>query len=83
MSSSTIASSPVLRSFLTATPITLAEFEKEDARRREEMDRVREDGKRRFADEIAIRVENLRGALRHVKGEMMVKGMLSLFALSI
>lgn len=71
MGSSTIASSPVLQSFLTASPINLTYSEEEDARRREEADRVREDGRRRFAEEIAIRVETLRGALRLVKGEMM------------
>jgi hypothetical protein len=79
MSSPTIASSPVLQSFLTATPITLTEVEREDARRREEADRVREDGRRRFAEEIAVRVETLRGALRHVKGEMMVQSLSSHF----
>ena len=82
MSSPTVASSPVMQSFLTASSITLTPAEEEDARRREEGDRVREDGRRRFAEEIAIRVETLRGALRHVKGEMMAQS-LSLLCVTI
>jgi hypothetical protein len=74
MASSTLASSPVLRSFLLAEPTTLDPEEKADARRREEADRLRDDGRKRFAKEIADRVEGLRGALRDVKGDMMGKG---------
>ena len=75
MASSTIASSPVLRSFLTSGPTTLSSEEIEDTRQREEADRVREEGRRRFAQEIASRVEGLRDAVRSVKGDIMGKGM--------
>ena len=74
MSSSTIASSPVLQSFLLSGPTTLCAEELEDASRREEADQVRDDGRRRFAKEIASRVEGLRGAIRGVKGDIMGKG---------
>jgi hypothetical protein len=74
MASSTLASSPVLRSFLLAGPTELTPEEQEDARRREEADSLRDDGRKRFAKEIADRVEGLRGALRSVKGDMMGKG---------
>lgn len=57
----------------------LSHEEREDARRREDMDKVRDEGRRRFAEEICVKVERLRGALRHVKGEMMVKSMFILF----
>lgn len=76
MSSSEIASSPVLRSFLLSNPTRLNELEMEDARRREEADRMREDGRKRFAKEIANRVDGLREAVRSVKGELIGKGML-------
>jgi hypothetical protein len=74
MASSQLASSPVLRSFLLSGPTTLSAEEREDARRREEADKLRDDGRKRFAKEIADRVEALRGALRNVKGNMMGKG---------
>ena len=74
MSSSTIASSPVLKSFLLSGPTTLSLEEMEDAQRREEADRVREDGRKRFAKEIAGRVEGLREAVKSVKGDIMGKG---------
>ena len=69
--SSVIASSPVLRSFLLSGPIRLTEEERRDADRREEADRVREEGKKKFAEEIAARIEALRGAVRGVRGDMM------------
>ncbi|KAF8607628.1 hypothetical protein BDV93DRAFT_536552 [Ceratobasidium sp. AG-I] len=69
--SSAVASSPVLRSFLLSDPIRLTEEERHDAERREEADRVREEGKKKFAEEIASRVEALRGAVRGVRGDMM------------
>lgn len=72
--SSAVASSPVLRSFLLSDPIRLTEEERHDAERREEADRVREEGKRKFAEEIASRVEALRGAVRGVRGDMMGAG---------
>ncbi|KAG8747522.1 hypothetical protein FRC10_000658 [Ceratobasidium sp. 414] len=62
--SSAIASSPVLRSFLLSGPIKLTDGERRDAERREEADRVREEGKKKFAEEVAARVEVLRGAVR-------------------
>ena len=74
MASSTIASSPVLKSFLLSGPTMLSREELEDAGRREEADRVREDGRKRFAKEIAARVEGLRDAVKSVKGDIMGKG---------
>ena len=74
MASSTIASSPVLKSFLLSGPTTLSRDELDDAQRREEADRVREDGRKRFAKEIAARVEGLRDAVKSVKGDIMGKG---------
>jgi hypothetical protein len=64
MSSSTIASSPVLKSFLLSGPTRLGADELEDARRREEADKVREDGRKRFAWQIAGRVEGSEMLLR-------------------
>ena len=74
MSSGTIASSPVLKSFLLSGPTTLSGEELEDARRREDADRMREDGRKRFAKEIAARVDSLRDAVKSVKGDIMGKG---------
>ncbi|KAF9009065.1 hypothetical protein BDQ17DRAFT_1539434 [Cyathus striatus] len=73
LSSLTIASSPVLKSFLLSNPTTLTSEEVEDARRREEADRVREDGRKKFAREIAARVDGLRDAVKSVKGDIMGK----------
>ncbi|KAJ7276427.1 hypothetical protein B0H12DRAFT_1085354 [Mycena haematopus] len=53
LASYTIASSPVLKSFLLSGPTTLSREEVEDALRREEADRVRDDGRKHFAQEIA------------------------------
>ncbi|THH01660.1 hypothetical protein EW026_g1070 [Hermanssonia centrifuga] len=81
LSSSTFASSPVLKSFLLSGPTRLSEEELEDARRREEADNMREDGRKRFAKEIKERVEGLRGAVRSVKGELLGKdGLTHVFA---
>ncbi|KAF7971109.1 hypothetical protein HWV62_22036 [Athelia sp. TMB] len=81
MASSTIASSPVLRSFLLMNPTTLTREELEDAKRREDADRVREDGRKRFAKEIAQRVEGLREAVKSVKGDIMGRdGLTHIFA---
>jgi hypothetical protein len=74
MSSSTIASSPVLKSFLLSGPTRLSHEELQDAYRREEADKMREDGRKRFAKEIAARVEGLRDAVKSVKGDIMGKG---------
>ncbi|OAX43474.1 hypothetical protein K503DRAFT_140414 [Rhizopogon vinicolor AM-OR11-026] len=77
MSNVTIASSPVLKSFLLSGPTTLSPDEVEDARRREEADRIRENGRKRFAHEIAVRVDGLRDAVKSVKGDIMGKDGLS------
>lgn len=74
MSSSVFASSPVLKSFLLSGPTRLTEEELSDARRREEADRMREDGRMRFAKEITGRVDGLRETVRSVKGELLGKG---------
>jgi hypothetical protein len=78
LTSSTIASSPVLKSFLISGAIRLTQDELEDMRRREEADRVRDDGRKKFAREIATRVESLREAVKSVKGDIMGKGTFSL-----
>ncbi|GBE79553.1 hypothetical protein SCP_0207530 [Sparassis crispa] len=81
LASSEIASSPVLRSFLLSSPTKLSPEEVEDARRREEADSVREDGRKRFAQEITSRVDGLRDAVRGVKGELLAKdGLTRIFA---
>ncbi|KIM46162.1 hypothetical protein M413DRAFT_64985 [Hebeloma cylindrosporum] len=81
LTSSTIASSPVLRSFLLSGSITLTSDELEDAKRREEADKVREDGRKRFAKEVAARVDGLRDAVKSVKGDIMGKdGLTRIFA---
>lgn len=74
LSSSAIASSPVIRSFLLSGAITLSADELEDAKQREEADQLREEGRKRFAKEIAIRIDNLRDSVKSVKGELMGKG---------
>ncbi|KAF7798377.1 hypothetical protein EIP86_009598 [Pleurotus ostreatoroseus] len=73
LSSNVFANSPVLKSFLLSQSTHLSEDEREDARRREEADQMREDGRKRFAKEIKERVEGLRGAVRSVKGELLGK----------
>jgi hypothetical protein len=52
----------------------LTQEELEDVRKREEADMLRDDGRKRFAKEIASRVEGLRDAVRSVKGDIMGKG---------
>ena len=54
--------------------IVSSDDEREDARRREEADRMRADGRKRFAKEVKDRVDGLRGAVRSVKGELLGKG---------
>jgi len=71
---SPIASSPVLRSFLLSGPTSLTSEELDDASRREEADKVRDDGRKTFAREIAGRVDGLRDAVKSVKGDIMGKG---------
>ncbi|CDO75602.1 hypothetical protein BN946_scf184858.g42 [Trametes cinnabarina] len=81
LSTSTFASSPVLKSFLLSGPTRLTEEEMEDARRREEADRMREDGRKRFAKEITSRVDGLRQTVRSVKGELLGKdGLMHIFS---
>ena len=74
ISTSVTAHSPVLLSFLLSGPTTLSQREVEDAQRREEADRTREDGRKKFAKEIASRVDGLREAVQSVKGDLMGKG---------
>ena len=78
LNSSTIASSPVLRSFLLSGPTTLSPEELEDARTREEADSAREESRKRFAKEIATRIDGLRDAVKNVKGDIMSQGMSNL-----
>ncbi|KAI6047164.1 hypothetical protein EDC04DRAFT_2864297 [Pisolithus marmoratus] len=78
----TFASSPVLRSFLLSNPTRLTPAEQEDARRREEADHVRDEGRRRFAHEISVRIDALRDSVRSVKGEIIGKdGLMHVFAI--
>lgn len=74
MSSPTIASSPVIKSFLLSDPTTLTDEELEDALRREEADRTRDEGRRQFAKEVSTRVDSLRGLVKDVKGDLLGKG---------
>jgi hypothetical protein len=74
MSSATTASSPVIKSFLLADPTTLTDEELEDAERREEADRTRDEGRRQFAKEVSARVDSLRGLVKGVKGDLLGKG---------
>jgi len=60
LASSTIASSPVLRLFLLSGSMTLSPAELEDAKKREEADNLRDDGRKGFAKEIASRIDGLR-----------------------
>ncbi|CAK5263047.1 unnamed protein product [Mycena citricolor] len=82
LASPVIASSPVLRSFLLSGPTVLSREEIEDGFRREEADRVRDEGRKQFAKEIANRVDGLRAAVKSVKGDIMGKdGLTRIFAL--
>ncbi|KAI9467206.1 hypothetical protein BJY52DRAFT_1142394 [Lactarius psammicola] len=73
ISSITIGSSPVMRSFLLSDPTTLSDEELEDARRREEADKTRDEGRKHFAREISVRVDSLRGLVKSVKGDLLGK----------
>ena len=55
-------------------PTTLSEEEIEDARRREDLDRQREEGKKVFEREVSERVDRLRSHLKDVKGDLMGPG---------
>ena len=74
LSTPALASSPVLHSFLMSGPTMLSHEELADAARREEADRVREDGRARFASAVAGRVDKLRESVKGVKGDIMGKG---------
>jgi hypothetical protein len=74
MSSATVASSPVIQSFLLSDPTTLTDQELEDAQRREEADRTRDEGRKQFAREVSARVDSLRGLVKGVKGDLLGKG---------
>lgn len=74
LNSSDLASSPVLLHFLISNPTQLSRDEQEDALRREEADRKRDEGRIQFAHEIAQRVEGLRSAVKSMKGDIMGKG---------
>jgi hypothetical protein len=74
ISSATIGSSPVIKSFLLSDPTTLTDEEFEDAQRREEADRTREEGRKQFAKEVSARVDSLRGLVKGVKGDVLGKG---------
>lgn len=74
LSNSVLGSSPVLLHFLTSNTTRLNRDEQDDAQRREEADRKREEGRIHFAREITARVEGLRGAIRSVKGDVMARG---------
>jgi hypothetical protein len=73
MASAAIVNSPVLKSFLLSGPTHLSPEEVEDSKRREDADRLREEGRKKFAAEVAARVDGLRTAIRSVKGDMMSK----------
>lgn len=76
-----IASSPVLRSFLTSGAIRLKPEELEDAQRREEADHLREEGRKKFEAEVKERVEKLRSAMSNIKADAMGKdGLTHIFA---
>lgn len=55
-------------------PIQLSEEEQMDARRREELDAIREEGKNQFEREVSERVDKLRDAVKDVKGDLMGPG---------
>ncbi|KAI0306987.1 hypothetical protein B0F90DRAFT_1622580 [Multifurca ochricompacta] len=73
ISSETIASSPVIKSFLLSDPTTLSDEELEDARRREEADSTRDEGRKQFSREVSARVDSLRGLVKSVKGDLLGK----------
>ncbi|KAG8806361.1 hypothetical protein FRC18_006122 [Serendipita sp. 400] len=81
LASSVTANSPVIRSFLLSGPTELTPEEVEDSKRREEADHMREEGRKKFASEVAARVDGLRTAVRSVKGDIMGKnGLTNIFA---
>ncbi|KDQ20745.1 hypothetical protein BOTBODRAFT_26762 [Botryobasidium botryosum FD-172 SS1] len=71
LSSAVLASSPVLKSFLLSEPTTLTPEEETDAKRRVDLDQMREEGRKKFALEIGNRVDKLRQNVMGVKGDIM------------
>lgn len=55
-------------------PIELTEEEQIDAKRREELDAIREEGRNQFEKEVSDRVDKLRDAVKGVKGDLMGPG---------
>lgn len=76
-----VANSPVIRSFLLSHPVTLTPPEAVDIQRRLEADAVREEGRKRFAEEAERRVEALREGLAQFKGDVLSRegGLKSVF----
>lgn len=74
LTSPLVANSPILRSFLLSGPQILTLGETSDAKRREDADRVREEGRKRFKREAERRVEDLRGSIREMREEMIARG---------
>jgi hypothetical protein len=60
---------------LLSGPTILSPEELEDAKWREEADNAREEGRKRFAKEIATRIDALRGAVKSLKSDIMGEGM--------
>jgi hypothetical protein len=83
LDSATIGSSPVIKSFLLANPTTLTDEEFEDAQRRGEADKTREEGRKQFAKEISARVDSLRGLVKGVKGDLLGKGQIYIFSVTL
>ena len=52
----------------------MSDEELEDAQRREEADRTREEGRKQFAREISARVDSLRDLVKSVKGDLLGEG---------
>ncbi|BEI87139.1 hypothetical protein CcaverHIS002_0704850 [Cutaneotrichosporon cavernicola] len=76
-----VANSPIMRSFLLSSPITLTPSEMADVQRRTEADAVREEGRRRFREEAERRVEKLREGLAQFKGDILTRegGLMGVF----
>ncbi|CDZ98138.1 Membrane coat complex Retromer, subunit VPS5/SNX1, Sorting nexins, and related PX domain-containing proteins [Phaffia rhodozyma] len=74
LAKATLANSPVLRSFLLSQPVELSAGEQIDARRREDADRIREEGKKQFKREAERRVEELRSSIKELREEVIQTG---------
>jgi hypothetical protein len=62
---------------------TLSPEELQDVKTREEADSAREESRKRFAKEIASRIDGLRGAVKNVQGDIMsqVDGLTHVFGI--